>query len=218
MKSVEVSGKTVDEAIAEALDLLETTREMVEITVLEEGTKGFLGIGSRQAKVLVAEKVMEPEKTEEEVAVHEVKLEAGIKFLTELLAQMDVPATVEGTSDEESVELQINGDNLGLLIGRKGQTLESLQYITSLAVNRQGGQWMRINLDIGDYRSKREESLRMLAQKAAAKVEANGRRIALDPMSAAERRIVHQELQEFSGVLTQSEGQDPYRRVIILPK
>lgn len=211
MKSIEVVAKTVEEAIAEALEQLEVSREDVEITVLDEGSKGFLGIGSRQAKVLV-------EYKKPEIPIHEVKLEAGIEFLTELLAHMNVPATVDGTSDEESVELQINGDDLGILIGRKGQTLDSLQYLTSLAVNRQGGQWVRINLDIGDYRAKREESLRSLAQRAASKVEANGRRIALDPMNAAERRIVHQELQEFSGIVTQSEGQDPYRRVVILPK
>ena len=99
-----------------------------------------------------------------------------------------------------------------MLIGRRGQTLESLQYITSLAVNRQGGDWIRINLDIGDYRAKREETLRSLAQRAAMKVESTGRRVALDAMNAAERRIVHQELQEFGGVITQSEGQEPYRR------
>lgn len=211
MKSIEVVGRTVDEAIAEALELLEVGQEDVKITVLDEGTKGFLGIGSRQAKIIVEQK-------EPELPIHEVKLESGIEFLTELLAQMNIPATVSGTSDEESVELQINGEDLGILIGRKGQTLDSLQYLTSLAVNRQGGEWVRINLDIGDYRAKREESLRSLAQRAAIKVESSGRRVALDPMNAAERRIVHQELQEFTGVVTQSEGQDPYRRVVILPK
>lgn len=211
MKSIEVVARTVDEAITEALDQLQATREDVEITVLDEGTKGFLGIGSRQAKILVEQKAPV-------APIHEVKLEASIEFLNELLGYMDMSATVTGSSDEESVELQIDGDDLGILIGRKGQTLDSLQYLTSLAVNRQGGQWVRVNLDIGDYRAKREENLRTLAQRAAMKVESSGRRVALDPMNAAERRIVHQELQEFPGVQTQSEGQDPYRRVVILPK
>jgi len=130
---------------------------------------------------------------------------------------MEIPAEVVGEANLESVNLQIQGDGLGVLIGRRGQTLESLQYITSLAVNRQGGDWIRINLDIGDYRAKREETLRSLAQRAAMKVESTGRRVALDAMNAAERRIVHQELQEFGGVITQSEGQEPYRRVVILP-
>ncbi|HBG01703.1 MAG TPA: protein jag [Firmicutes bacterium] len=208
MKSIEVVARTVDEAIAEALHKLQADREEVEITILDEGNKGFLGIlGSKQARVRV----------EKKVPLHDLKLEKALEFVKELLAQMDVPAEVAGQADQESVDLQIQGDDLGVLIGRRGQTLDSLQYITSLAVNRQGGDWIRINLDIGDYRAKREETLRSLAQRAAMKVESTGRRVALDAMNAAERRIVHQELQEYGGVITQSEGQEPYRRVVILP-
>ena len=209
MKSIEVVARTVDEAIAEALRALNVEREDVEVTVLEEGNKGFLGIlGSKQAKVRVDKKIPE----------YEVKLEAAVEFLQELLGHMDLAPEVSGQADEESINLRIDGDDLGILIGRRGQTLDSLQYITSLAVNRQGGEWMRINLDIGEYRAKREETLRSLAQRAAMKAESSNRRVALDPMNAAERRIVHQELQGFPGVITQSEGQDPYRRVIILPE
>ncbi|HHT89890.1 MAG: RNA-binding cell elongation regulator Jag/EloR [Bacillota bacterium] len=208
MKSIEVVARTVDEAIAEALHKLQADREEVEVTILDEGNKGFLGIlGSKQAKVLV----------EKKSPLYELKLERALEFVKELLAQMEIPAEVVGEANLESVNLQIQGDGLGVLIGRRGQTLESLQYITSLAVNRQGGDWIRINLDIGDYRAKREETLRSLAQRAAMKVESTGRRVALDAMNAAERRIVHQELQEFGGVITQSEGQEPYRRVVILP-
>ena len=209
MKSIEVVARTVDEAIAEALRALNVEREDVEVTVLEEGNKGFLGIlGSKQAKVRVDKKIPE----------YEVKLEAAVEFLQELLGHMGLAPEVSGQPDEESINLRIDGDDLGILIGRRGQTLDSLQYITSLAVNRQGGEWMRINLDIGEYRAKREETLRSLAQRAAMKAESSNRRVALDPMNAAERRIVHQELQGFPGVITQSEGQDPYRRVIILPE
>ncbi len=209
MKSIEVVARTVDEAIAEALRELQVGREDVEVTVLEEGNKGFFGIlGSKQAKVRVEKKTPE----------YEVKLEKALEFVKELLGHMGLNPEVVGQASEEAVNLHIQGDDLGILIGRRGQTLDSLQYITSLAVNRQGGEWIRINLDIGDYRSKREETLRSLAQRAAMKVESSGRRVALDPMNAAERRIVHQELQEFGGVVTQSEGQDPYRRVVILPK
>ncbi|NMB00884.1 MAG: protein jag [Firmicutes bacterium] len=209
MKSIEVEARTVEEAIADALQKLQAERDQVEITILDEGNKGFLGIlGSKLAKVRV----------EKKPPVHEVKLERAIQFATELLEHMDVAGEVVGVADEESIDLQIKGEDLGILIGRRGQTLDSLQYIMSLAVNRQGGDWIRINLDIGDYRAKREESLRSLAQRAARKVEETGRRVALDAMSAAERRIVHQELQEYGGVITQSEGQDPYRRVVVLPK
>ena len=209
MKSIEVEARTVEEAITDALQKLQAERDQVEITILDEGNKGFLGIlGSKLAKVRV----------EKKPPVHEVKLERAIQFATELLEHMDVAGEVVGVADEESIDLQIKGEDLGILIGRRGQTLDSLQYIMSLAVNRQGGDWIRINLDIGDYRAKREESLRSLAQRAARKVEETGRRVALDAMSAAERRIVHQELQEYGGVITQSEGQDPYRRVVVLPK
>lgn len=208
MKSIEVTARTVEEAIDEALQKLEAKTEHVEITVLDEGNKGFLGIiGSKQARILAE---VRPN--------HELKKEAGFQFLEELFARMDVQVEITGSSDEEGVDLQVTGDDLGILIGRRGQTLNSLQYITNLAVNRQGGQWIRINLDIGNYRFKREETLRSLAQRLASKAETTGRRVALDPMNPAERRIVHQELQGFSGVETHSEGEDPHRRVIILPK
>lgn len=208
MESVEVVARTVDEAVEEALQRLNAKMEEVEITVLEEGIKGLFGIiGSKQARVRVERKPN-----------HEFKRKAALQFLEELLYRMDVQATVAGSSDEESVDLQISGSDLGILIGRRGQTLDSLQYLTTLAVNRRGGDWIRIRLDIGDYRAKRAETLRSLAQRLASKAEATGRRVALDPMTPAERRIVHQELQDFPGVQTQSEGEDPNRRVVILPK
>ncbi|HHY09566.1 MAG TPA: protein jag [Firmicutes bacterium] len=208
MKSIEVAARTVEEAIDEALQKLEAKKEHVDITVLDEGNKGFLGIiGSKQARIRAE---VRPN--------HELKKEAALQFLEALFAKMGVETSITGKSDEEAVSLQVTGSDLGILIGRRGQTLNSLQYITNLAVNRQGGQWIRINLDIGSYRLKREETLRTLAQRLAVKAETTGRRVALDPMNPAERRIVHKELQGFSGVETHSEGDDPHRRVIILPK
>ncbi|HHU60752.1 MAG TPA: protein jag [Natronincola sp.] len=209
MKSIEVVARSVDEAIAEALQELNADRDDVQIEILDEGNKGFLGIlGSKQAKVRV-ELIEKPEAN---------KLEAALEFTRELLSKMGISAEVQGEEDSESIKLQIDGDDLGILIGRRGQTLDSLQYIVSLAVNRQTeGEWNRIQIDVGDYRVRREESLRSLASRAASKVEKNGRRLALDAMNAAERRIIHQALQDFPGVETRSEGQDPYRRVVILP-
>jgi len=209
MKSIEVVARSVDEAITEALQELNADRDDVEIEILDEGNKGFLGIlGSKQAKVRV-ELIEKPEAN---------KLEAALEFTRELLSKMGISAEVQGEEDSESIKLQIDGDDLGILIGRRGQTLDSLQYIVSLAVNRQTeGEWNRIQIDVGDYRVRREESLRSLASRAASKVEKNGRRLALDAMNAAERRIIHQALQDFPGVETRSEGQDPYRRVVILP-
>lgn len=209
MRSVEVVGRTVEEAIADALAKLEASRDEVEITVIDEGAKGLFGIlGSKQAKVLV-----------EKIPAHELKLERTLAFLKELLRKMGVTAEVTGTSDEESINIQIAGDDLGMLIGRRGQTLDALQYITGLAVNRQSGDdWQRVIIDVEGYRERRTETLQNLAQRLAAKAQATGRRVALDPMNAAERRIVHKELQLVEGVETHSEGKEPYRKVIIVPK
>ncbi|MGB4431613.1 MAG: RNA-binding cell elongation regulator Jag/EloR [Limnochordia bacterium] len=209
MEFIEVEARSVDEAISEALAKLQAERDEVEVTVLEEGTKGFFGIlGGKMARVRV----------EKKKPLHEAKLERAIEFTTELLRHMDISARVVGEADEEAVNIRIEGDDLGILIGRKGQTLQSMQYLISLAVNRQDGEWMRINLDIGDYRVRREESLRALAHRAARRVQDSGRRVALGAMTAAERRIVHQAVNEYDGVTTQSEGQEPYRRVVILPE
>jgi len=209
MRSVEVEARTVDEAVEEALARLGASRDEVKVTVLEEGSKGLFGIlGSKQAKVLV----------EKLPAAHERKLEKTIEFLNELLLKMGVSAQVNGTSDEETINIEITGDDLGTLIGRRGQTLDAIQYLTGLAVNRQSSdEWHRIVIDVEGYRARRTETLRSLAQRLGAKAVSTGRRVALDPMNAAERRIIHQELQSFEGVETHSEGREPYRRVIIVP-
>ena len=209
MKSIEVVGRTVDEAITEALDKLEAQRDEVEVAVLDEGSKGFFGLlGSKQARVRVSKKTPSVEE----------KLEAAKEFVDLLVEKMGSPASVQGRIEDQSIKLDVEGDDLGLLIGRRGQTLDSLQYITNLAVNRQGGEWVRILIDIGEYRAKREETLAYLARKSALKAESTGKRVALEAMNAAERRIVHRALQDFEGVETESEGQDPYRRVVVFPK
>jgi len=209
MNSVEVVGRTVEEAVAEALARLQAGRDEVHITVLEEGTKGLFGlIGSKQAKVRV-----------ERIPAHELKLARTVAFLKELLAKMGVEAEVTGTADEETINVEVTGEGLGVLIGRRGQTLDALQYLTGLAVNRQTGEsWHRVVIDVEGYRERRTETLQQLAQRMAAKVQATGRRVVLDPMTAAERRIVHQELSQVAGVETHSEGKEPYRKVVIVPK
>ncbi len=208
MNSVEVVGRTVEEAVEEALVQLEAERDQVEITVLEEGAKGLFGIlGSKQAKVLVKKRPN-----------HELKLESAKAFVEKLLDKMEINASVEGRSDEEAVNLEITGEDLGILIGRRGQTLDAFQYLVGLAINREGGEWIRIIIDVEGYRQRREETLRALARRLASKAETTGRRVALDPMNALERRIIHQELQTYEGVDTHSEGREPYRRVIIVPE
>jgi spoIIIJ-associated protein len=209
MNSVEVVGRTVEEAVAEALSKLQASRDEVNITVLDEGAKGLFGIiGSKQAKVLV-----------EMIPTHERKLARTLAFLRELLAKMGVEAEVNGTADAETINVEITGDDLGVLIGRRGQTLDALQYLAGLSVNRQAGEdWHRIVIDVEGYRARRTETLQNLAQRLAAKAQATGRRVILDPMNAAERRIVHQELSEIDGVETHSEGKEPCRKVVIVPK
>lgn len=208
MKSVEIIARSVEEAIEEGLDELGATREEVDITIIEEGNKGLFGIlGSKQAKVKLT-------------ILPTIKWKATVadEYVKEVLQRMDVPADISVTFEEEQIKVDITGENLGLLIGRRGQTLDALQYLVSMAVNREGDEWVRVLVDIEGYRGRREETLKALAQRLATKAKASGRRVALDPMTALERRIIHSELQDFTGVETHSEGRDPYRRVIIVPK
>lgn len=208
MKSVEISARSVEEAIEEGLSRLQSARDDVNISVLEEGSKGLFGLlGSKQARVRL-----------EINPTIQWKGKAAEKFLKELLRRMDIEAEVQVAVNEDRIDVDITGENLGLLIGRRGQTLDSLQYIVGLAVNREGGDWVRVMVDVEGYRSRREETLRSLARRLAGKSTATGRRVALDPMNAMDRRIVHSELQIIDGVDTHSEGKDPYRRVIIVPK
>ncbi len=208
MKSVEVSARTVDEAVSEALEQLGVTKDQVDIEVMEEGSKGLLGLlGSKPARVIVTQR-----------PTLEWKAQRTGEFVRDLLKTMDIGAEVTASVKDDMIFVDIEGDNLGLLIGRRGQTLDALQYLTALASNRGEGEWTRIVLDVEGYRGRREETLRGLARRLAEKASAGSRRVVLDPMNALERRIIHNELQGFAGVETHSEGKDPYRRVIILPE
>lgn len=209
MKSVEIIARSVEEAVEEGLQKLGATRDEVEITVLEEGNKGLFGIlGAKQAKVRIKLK-----------ANAKYKSQIAKEYLQELLRLMHVDADIHAeVIDEQTVRLAVYGDNLGLLIGRRGQTLDALQYLVSTVANKEGSSWVRIVLDVEGYRSRRENTLKSLAHRLAAKAIDSGRRVALDPMSALERRIIHMELQSNPDVETHSEGREPYRRVIIIPK
>ncbi|NLY29326.1 MAG: protein jag [Firmicutes bacterium] len=208
MRTIERSARTVEEAIAEALEELQVTREDVEIEVLDEGSRAFLGlIGGKLARVRVTVK----DKREE-------KAQATAEFLKGILDRMGIVTKVDYTwEDEDVLKLDIQGEELGLVIGRRGETLDALQYLVSLAMNR-NGEWVRIILDAEGYRARREETLRNLALRLGERVKRTGRRAVLDPMNAMERRIIHLALQDDSGVETHSEGVAPYRRVIIAPR
>ncbi|NLJ86542.1 MAG: protein jag [Firmicutes bacterium] len=208
MKSIERSARSVEEAIAEALEELQVSREDVDIEVLEEGTKGFLGIiGSKQARVRVSIR----DKREE-------RAQGAVAFLQETLQRMGLECSVNYAWDADDVlKIQIAGNELGLVIGRRGETLDALQYVVSLATNR-NGEWIRIILDAEGYRARREETLQNLATRLANRVKRSGRRAVLDPMNAMERRIIHMTLQDDPSVHTHSEGEAPFRRVIIAPR
>ncbi len=205
---VKKTGKTIDEAVAEALTELKVSREKVDVQVLEEGNRGFLGIGSRPCMV--------------EVSVREEKSPKARKaetFLQQLLSAMGITNYhLKSTqTDATQLHLDLTGSNLGILIGKRGQTLNDLQYLVSLATNRGEGEYLRIILDVEGYRQKREESLTLLAHNIAQKVISQGRRKVLEPMNPQERRIIHTALQDNKDVCTFSEGKEPFRRVIIAP-
>lgn len=261
MNYVIKTGKTVDEAVREALNELNITRDNAEIEVLDEGQKGFLGlIGSKDATVKVWPKVDETksilneifneeieaetsqevvqntddelEFEDEEVSTDEVHMEEAIKtldeeneeilsaareFLGKILETLELDNIVEMELEDNTLNVNVNGDEnrLGILIGKRGVTLDSIQYILNLIVNKKSSRYIRVNLDSSGYRDKRKKTLENLAGKMANKVLKTGRSIKLEPMNSYERKIIHTALQDFEGVLTHSEGKDPFRKVVI---
>ena len=213
MTSIEKSARTVDEAVEEALRELGVRREDVRIEVLEEGSKGFLGIlGARQARVRVS---VIPTQTGDVNG----KIEKAVSFLSKLLEHMGVEATITHEVDAEGlIHIRMNGRRMGAIIGRRGQTLDAVQYLVNLVANQDSGPRARIVLDAEGYREKRAETLKALALRMAERAKTEGRKTTLEPMSALERRVVHLTLAEVEGVETYSEGEEPYRRVVIVPK
>ena len=202
-RSIEVKGKTVDEAIFNGLDQLGLSIDQVNVEILHEGSKGIFGLG-KSAQVRLTEKDS-PAKDAE-------------NFLNTLFEKMHVGATANATEGEEAIKINIEGDSTGILIGRRGETLDALQYLTSLVVNRDREEYTRVSLDTENYRKKREETLIRLANRIAAKVAKTGRKVVMEPMNPYERRILHSALQGNPKVETVSEGEEPYRRVIVKKK
>lgn len=202
IQSVEKQGRTVEEAIQAALEELQVERDAVEIEVLEEASKGFLGLlGGKPARVLVT---VTPDPQQ-----------ITTDFLLGIGQRLGVKISVQMNEDDETIRYDIDGDNLGLLIGKHGNTLESLQYLASIVYNRHAAANRRLLLDVGGYRQRREETLRRLATRLAEKAKRTGRRVMLEPMSAHERRIIHTTLQGDRQIVTYSEGDEPYRKVVI---
>jgi len=200
-RSTRKEAKTVDEAIRLALVELGVPAERAKVTVLEEGKNGILGFGAKNAVV--------------EVSYEETIRDRILAFITPLLDSMGISPDIEITEGEEQITVKMNGDNSGIAIGRRGETLDALQYLTSLVVNRQSETYTRILMDVSDYRLKREETLVRLATRVAEKVVKTRRNITLEPMNPYERRIIHSALQGFKDIETGSIGEEPNRKVVV---
>lgn len=205
MRKVTVSGKTVDEAIEQGLTKLDTTRDKVEIKVLEEPQKGLFGIlGGKPA---VVEVQLKPDPIKE-----------AIIFLRDTIDKMGISASVDKEERQDGIYLNITGVDIGVLIGKRGQTLDSLQYLVNLVANRQSDNYLRIYLDAEGYRERRKEALETLAARLSSKALRTKREVRLEPMNAHERKIIHTALQNVKGVTTYSAGEEPNRRIIVAPK
>ena len=276
MRSMEFSGRTVDEAIFHGLNEMGVTIDQVDIITVQSESKGIFGFGARNAIVRLVERetpvvpdfaAINEERREqreerrerrsdrkderregrsrgdkrsdrrrEQPREDKVPVAAPVeelpyskelaeeldsaKFLQELLGKMGVNGTVSAFENEEGIKLKIDSDTDGLLIGRRGETLDALQYIVSLYENkdRKENGYRRISIDTEGYRARREDTLRRLARRNALKVAKTGRSFAMEPMNPYERRVIHSALQSFRGVTTHSEGEEPNRRVIITPE
>ncbi len=228
--TLEVIAPTVDEAVAQGLSDLGLPEAAVEVEVLDSGSRGLLGIGGRQARVRLtiksASSQAEPGATESATgqAGQTSEVDLARKTVVELLEKMKVPATVEaklGEMNEEGnqpIQIDIHGNDLGVLIGRRAEILNALQYIVNLIVSKQVERWVQVVLDVEGYRARRERQLRQMAHRMADQALKTGRRQVLEPMSAGERRIIHMELRDNPSVTTQSIGEEPARKVTIVPK
>lgn len=206
MEFREFSAKTVDDAITEALIALGTTSDQIEYEVVEKGSSGFLGFNSKPA-IIKARKKFTLEDTVRD-------------FLTDVFHAMDMKVDIMIACDEEShtVEVELKGDDMGVLIGKRGQTLDSLQYLVNLAVNKKTDTYVKVKLDTEDYRKRRRDTLENLAKNIAYKVKRTRRPVSLEPMNPFERRVIHSALQNDKYVATHSEGEEPFRHVVVTLK
>ncbi|MFD0621417.1 MULTISPECIES: RNA-binding cell elongation regulator Jag/EloR [Paenibacillus] len=229
MRTVVASGKSIEDAVKNGLTQLNTTEDRVSITVLEQPSKGLFGlIGARAAKVeltlfpepeaatISAVQAVEPVAVEEKDDTFPVR--EAIRFIQEVASTMDLEIEVEHTQDREGHVLNITGSNLGLLIGRRGQTLDALQYLTNIVVNRYSKNHLRVVLDAESFRDRRRKTLEDLADRLAGRVIRTRKEVVLEPMSPQERKMIHAKLQNHPKVKTFSKGEEPNRRVIITLK
>ena len=206
MEFIEVSAKTVDDAITEASIKLGTTSDKIEVEVIEKGSTGFLGIKSKPAIIRARKKNDTVDNIRE--------------FLENVFSAMNLEVTIDikKAEDDKVYEVELSGKEMGLLIGKRGQTLDSLQYLTNLAVNKHSDGYIKVKLDTEDYRQRRKDTLENLAKNIAYKVKRTKRPVSLEPMNPFERRVIHSALQGDRYVETHSEGEEPFRHVVVTLK
>ncbi len=206
---VEVTAKTVNEAITEACRKFGVTSDKLDYQIVEEGSSGFLGIGSKPAVIKAAVKI---EKLSEEVVAK--------NFLRDVFEAMNMEVAIDIQYDEvgKTMDIELSGEEMGVLIGKRGQTLDSLQYLVSLVVNKEADEYIRVKVDTEDYRARRKETLENLAKNIAYKVKKTRRPVSLEPMNPYERRIIHSALQNDKYISTHSEGDEPFRKVVVTYK
>ena len=206
MEFIEISAKNVDDAITQATVQLGITSDQLEYEVLDKGSTGFLGIGSKNAVIKARKKFSIDENV--------------VEFLSSIFdaMKMEVEILVAVNEEEHIIEVELKGDDMGILIGKRGQTLDSLQYLTNLAINKHSDEYYKVKIDTEDYRKRRKETLENLATNIAYKVKRTKRPVSLEPMNPFERRIIHSALQNDRYVTTHSEGDEPYRHVVVTLK
>lgn len=206
MEFIEISAKNVDDAITQATVQLGITSDQLEYEVLDKGSTGFLGIGSKNAVIKARKKFSIDENV--------------VEFLSSIFdaMKMEVEILVAVNEEEHIIEVELKGDDMGILIGKRGQTLDSLQYLTNLAINKHSDEYYKVKIDTEDYRKRRKEILENLAKNIAYKVKRTKRPVSLEPMNPFERRIIHSALQNDRYVTTHSEGDEPYRHVVVTLK
>ena len=206
MEFIEISAKNVDDAITQATVQLGITSDQLEYEVLDKGSTGFLGIGSKNAVIKARKKFSIDENV--------------VEFLSSIFdaMKMEVEILVAVNEEEHIIEVELKGDDMGILIGKRGQTLDSLQYLTNLAINKHSDEYYKVKIDTEDYRKRRKETLENLAKNIAYKVKRTKRPVSLEPMNPFERRIIHSALQNDRYVTTHSEGDEPYRHVFVTLK
>lgn len=206
MEFIEISAKSVDDALTEACVQLGTTSDMLEYEVIDKGSNGFLGIGSKNAVIRVRKNF---------------SVEDSIRdFLNQVFSamKMEVEIIVKVDDNNKFIDVELKGDDMGILIGKRGQTLDSLQYLANLSVNKNSDTYYKVKIDTEDYRNRRRETLENLARNIAYKVKRTKRAVSLEPMNPFERRVIHSALQNDRYVSTHSEGEEPYRHVVVTLK